>query len=160
MIRTLQRIVEIADGGRRGPLSKDVFPDGISLVIAPAGAAHLPKLVGLIDRMTRSLAAGVEAVRTAELPKLEAARTQLDTPAQAYTAARDAYLAAFGAEKATRDEHPLTVTSPMGTVRALFPRRSPAPGRHFPESSTGSPASADEDDADDGDTDPVVHADA
>ena len=160
VIRTLQRVLEIADGSRRGPLSKDIFPDGITPVIAPAGAAQLPALVGLIDRFTKSRVAGIDAVRTAELPKLDAARTRLDTAAQAYKAARDAYLDAFGTEKAIRDEHRLAVTSLMGTVRALHPGDKQRQDVIFPESTTGSPAGAADDDTDDADTDPVAPADA
>ncbi len=119
-------------------------------------------LVGLIDRFTKSRLAGIDAVRTAELPKLDAARTRLDTAAQAYKAARDAdaYLDAFGTEKAIRDEHRHAVTSLMGTVRALHPGDNQRQDVIFPESSTGSPAGADEDETGDADTDPVAPADA
>lgn len=152
-IRSFQRVTEVADGGRRGPLSQALLPDGVSPVVAPSGAGQLPALVSLIDRVTNSRAAGVDAVRDAELPKLTAARTQLEAAVAAYKSARDAYNAAFSAERAIRDEHRLAVDALMGTVRSRFPGDKQRQDVIFPDVAVSSGSDGGEDT--DTDSDPV-----
>jgi hypothetical protein len=120
-IRSFHRTCEIADGGRRGPITTAAFPDGVSTVVAPAGAKQVKPLKDLIDRVTTSRAGGVAALRDAELPKLHAAITTLETSVAAYEAARRAYYEAFTTELAIRDDHRLAVDRLMGQVRATFP---------------------------------------
>lgn len=147
-VRGYQRAVEIADGGRRGPLSAALLADGITPAVAPSGAAQLPALQKVIDTLTHSRASGVDAVRSAELPKLEAARTQLETAITSYQGAREAYNAAFAAERAIRDEHRLAVEALMGTVRSLLPGDRDLQDIIFPEVSVSRGSSGDDTDSD------------
>lgn len=151
VIRAFQRATEIADRGRRGTLSKALFPEGVSPVVGPAGAAQLPALDSLIDRFKKSRVEGIDAHRAAELPKLEAAQAQLSTAVEAYKTARKAYLDAFGTERAIRDEHRLAVTALMGAVTQAFPGDKALQDIIFPDSSVTNGLDAD----DDADTDPA-----
>ncbi len=121
VIRSYQAAAKIADGGRVGPISKAVLRDGVSKVVAPAGARQLPALEEVISDLNNARVEGIEAFRDAQLPTLEGARTRLDTAVTTYQDARKAYLDAFAVEKALRDEHRLAVDAMMGTVRSLFP---------------------------------------
>ncbi len=147
-IRRFSREVEIADGGRRGPLAQALIPDGITPLIAPFGAKQLELLRGLVERVEKSRAPGVDGVRTEELPKLKAALTALETAVDAYESARRAYLAAFGDELAVRDEHRLAVERLMGQVRAIFPGDRKRQDLVFPDVEVSSGHA--EDDASDG----------
>jgi hypothetical protein len=157
VIRAYQRAAEIADGGRRGPISQATLPDGISPVVAPSGSRQLPALVALIKRLKNARVEGIDAFRDAELPKLEAARTQLETAIAAYQAARTAYNEAFAVEKAMRDEHRLAVDALMGAVRAAFPGDKALQNVIFPDATVsrgvGDDADDDDDDVDAVDTD-------
>lgn len=154
VIRSFQRSAEVADGGRRGPISESVLPDGVTPVVAPAGARQLPALTQLIERLTTSRVAGVESLRDAELSTLTAAQTQLDSAVATYKAARDGYNAALATERGIRDEHRLAVDAMMGTVRSLFPGDTARQDVVFPDVSVSSGK-----DAEDTDSDPVPGTD-
>jgi hypothetical protein len=120
-IRLFVREAEIADGGRRGLLTVALVPRGVTPLVAPFGPKQVQPLAELIERLENSRVEGADALRAAELPKLQAARTALETAVEAYDAARKAYLAAFAEELAVRDDHRLAVDKLMGQVRATFP---------------------------------------
>jgi hypothetical protein len=121
VIRSYQSAAHIADGGRRGAISKAVLSEGSTPVTAPSGARQLPALIDVIRDLDNARVEGIDAFRTAERPKLEAARLQLQTAVDTYQSARAAYHDAFAIEKGLRDEHRLAVDAMMGTVRHAFP---------------------------------------
>jgi hypothetical protein len=120
-IRMVHRASEIADGGRRGPITIALFPDGLGPVVAPYGTRQIKPTEDLIDRLTRCNLAGVDAFRTEWKPKLDASLASLKNTAADHQGARDNYLDAFRAELALRNEHYLSVDKLMGLVRAAFP---------------------------------------
>lgn len=148
-LRTFLRAAEIADGGRRGPITQAVLPDGITAAVVPAGAQQLPALGAVIQRLKNARVEGIEALRESELPKLEAAYTQLETAVHAYEAARKAYLDAFAVEKAMRDEHRLAVDALMGVVRTAFPGNRTVQDIIFPDSGVSRGIREDDEDDDD-----------
>lgn len=150
VLRAFQHSAEIADGSRVGPISKSVLPDGVTPVIAPAGARQLPALDEVIRLLNASRVEGIGPFRDAELPKLTAARTQLEAAVTAYNTARDAYNTAFATERGIRDDHRLAVDAMMGTVRSLFPGDTQRQDIIFPEKAV---TSGEDDEATD--TDPV-----
>lgn len=141
-LRVFKAKLGVADGGRRGALSQAIFPDGVMAVVGPSGAAQLPVLTALIERVKNARQSGIDPVRDEELPKLEAAEDALKKAVAAYQVARDAYHAAFAKEQALRDEHRLAVTAIMGTVQSLFPADKRRQDVIFPEPSVASPKSS------------------
>jgi hypothetical protein len=121
-IRMAHRAAEIADGGRRGPLTEALFPDGLGPVVAPFGTRQIKPTEALIDRLTRCKLPVASDFRTEWKPKLDASLAALSAAAKDQQEARDAYLDAFRAEIALRDEHYLAIDKLMGLVRAAFPR--------------------------------------
>jgi hypothetical protein len=121
-IRMTHRAAEIADGGRRGPLTETLFPDGLGPVVAPFGTRQIKPTEALVDRLTRCKLPAADAFRTEWKPKLDASLAALSAAAKDQQEARDAYLNAFRAEVALRDEHYMAIDKLMGLVRAAFPR--------------------------------------
>jgi hypothetical protein len=132
-LRQFGRAVEIADGGRKGPLYGELIPRGLAVLVAPGGRKQHKPMVELMDRLTRSRKAGVEPLRTEWLPKIQAAATALETAIGAYDAAFKAVLDAFKNEMDLRRDHELSVDKLMGEVRALFPRDRETQDAIFPE---------------------------
>ncbi len=120
-IRMAHRASEIADGGRRGPITIALFPDGLGPVVAPYGARQIKPTEELIDRLTRSKLAGIDAFRTEWKPKLETSLETLKDTNTDHQNDRNAYLDAFRAEVALRNEHFLSVDKLIGLVRSAFP---------------------------------------
>jgi hypothetical protein len=120
-IRSAGKAAEIADGGRRAIIFKAAFPEGVGRVVAPAGKRQIAPTEQLIERITKSKAAGMDAYRAEWLPKLDAALKSLKTAAEAYTAAYTAYVSEFATELALRQAHFVAVDQLMGQVRAAFP---------------------------------------
>lgn len=121
-IRMTHRAAEIADGGRRGQLTEALFPEGLGPVVAPYGTRQIRPTEALIDRLTRSKLPNAEAFRNEWKPKLDASLAALTAAASDLQTGRDAYLDAFRAEVALRDEHYMAIDKLMGLVRAAFPR--------------------------------------
>jgi len=154
VLRAYRASAKIADGGRIGPISKATLPKGVTVVTAPSGASQLPALNEVVRDLVNARVEGVEAFRAAELPKLEAARTEIETAVAGYQSARDAYFAAFAVERAMRDEHRLAVTAMKGTVASLFPDDKRIQSVIFPDSTvTRGTASDDEVDDDESNED-------
>lgn len=148
LLRSYQAAAKIADGGRVGPISKAVLRGGVTVAIAPSGASQLPALNQVIDDLVNARVEGIEAFRAVELPKLEAARTALETAVTEFQTARDAYYSAFAVEKGMRDEHRLAIDALMGAVRNVFPGDRRRQDTVFPEASVARGKVA-EDEADD-----------
>ena len=121
-IRVFSRAIEIADGGRRGPLFEAIFPRGLSPVVAPRGGRQIVPTRALIEALERCTLAGAEALRTEWKPRLEAALAAL-VEADARVSAADANLQdAFRRERALREDHARAVDVLIGAVRSAFPR--------------------------------------
>ena len=121
-IRKVHRAVEIADGGRKkGPIATFLFPEGLSPVVAPYGMRQIAPTEKLVGDMKRCKVAGSEAFCAEWLPKLEVSLGRLTATADAYKAARTAYVNAFQDEVALRAEHYHAIDKLMGLVRAAFP---------------------------------------
>jgi hypothetical protein len=120
-IRMVHRASEIADGGRRGPITIELFPDGVGPVVAPYGTRQIKPTEDLIDRLNRCKLPGIEAFRTEWKPKLDASLTALKDADTEHQTARKAYLDAFRTELALRNEHFRSVDKIAGLVRSAFP---------------------------------------
>jgi hypothetical protein len=132
-IRASARAAEIADGGRRGAIFEAIFPDGLTPVVAPKGAKQIAPTQALVDRLTHSGLAGIDAYRSEWLPKLTTSLAELQGASDGVTTANEAYLAAFQKELNLRREHHAAVDQLMGHVRAAFPRDKAKQDLVFPE---------------------------
>lgn len=133
VIRASARGAEIADGGRRGPITKEVFPKGCTPVIAPSGKAQIQPLRDLIRHLQQSKLPGIDAYRNEWLPKLGAALEALEDAAVLHDAAAAEHDRAFQEELALRQAHYHEVDRIMGVVRAAFPRDRDLQDTIFPE---------------------------
>lgn len=149
MIRMTHHGAQNADGGRRGPITAALFPDGVSAVVDPKGAEQIKPTEELVDRFQRSKLAGVTALGASWLPQIQPALDRLRAAASAHQAATAAYQAAFREEAALRDEHLRQVERIMGLVKAAFPGDRARQDVIFPEVARGKRVV--EDDAEDED---------
>jgi hypothetical protein len=133
VIRQCARAAEIADGGRKGPIFAETFPQGLSVVVAPAGRKQLQPTLDLIDRFTRSRKPGIEALRGEWVPRLQSVAEALGTSINRYDADVTAVVNAFKTEVVLRQEHELAIDKLMGEVRALFPGDRTTQNAIFPE---------------------------
>ena len=140
-LRAAWRAAEIADGGRRGPISKAAFPDGLAPVVAPNGARQIGPTEQLLDRMAKSKVEGMDAFRAEWAPKIEASLTVLRTADTDHKAAHKAYVDAFGTELALRQEHYRALDKIVGGVRSAFPGDRAKQDLVFPEAESATTAS-------------------
>ena len=131
-IRSAARAAEIADGGRRGPIFGAAFPDGLRSIVMPKGARQIPPTRDLIDRITKSKVAGIDAYRAEWQPKLSAALSALEAASTAYSATARGHRDAFTTELSLREQHLHLIDQTMGHVRAAFPRDSDRQNLVFP----------------------------
>jgi hypothetical protein len=120
-IRVFSRMVESAEGGRRGPLFGALLPEGLTAVVAPAGRRQIKPTEALIARVDHCTLPGADALRSEWKPKLQAALKGLTDAAAAFEKASAAYVAAFGKELGLRAEHRRIVQKCAGVVRMAFP---------------------------------------
>ncbi len=146
-IKACGKSAEIADGSRRGPVFKTLFPQGVGPVTAPAGARQIPPTDQLLSRMTKSKNAAVTAFAAEWQPKIEAPLATLKAAGDAHTAALKADGLAFVEELALREEHAHTVDRLMGQVRAAFPRDRAKQDLVFPAVDDGGASASDAADA-------------
>ena len=146
-IRMANRAAQIADGGRRGPVTADLFPEGLTPVIAPKGAGQIKPTEALLGRFARSKLPGVAALGAEWVQRIELGLALLRGAADAHKAANDAYVAAFQTEIGLRNEHARQVDRLMGLVRATFPNDKATQDVIFPELEVG-PAAAEEEEDD------------
>lgn len=132
-LRSTARAAEIADGGRRGPTFKEVFPDGTSNILNHKLAAQTGPAKGVVDRLTKSQLPGIDAFRNACLPKLTVMLTKLQAASDDFRAARDTYNDLFETELAMREQHRREVDALMGKVRAAYPSDKTKQDVVFPE---------------------------
>jgi hypothetical protein len=140
-IRAAWRAAEIADGGRRGPVSKAAFPDGLAPVVAPNGARQIGPTEALLDRMAKSKVEGMDAFRAEQAPKIEAALSALRAADTDHKAAHKAYVDAFGTELGLRQEHYRALDRIIGGVKAAFPGDRAKQDLVFPEVESAAAAS-------------------
>jgi hypothetical protein len=143
-IRILNGAAQIADGGRRGPVTADLFPEGLTPVIAPKGAGQIKPTEELLGRLTQSKLPGVIALTGEWIPRIEAGLATLVAADTAHQNANKAYLAAFKVEIAFRNEHARQVDRLMGLVRAAFPNDKTTQDIVFPEIEAESIAASEE----------------
>lgn len=120
-IRSAHRGAEIADGGRRGPVCKALFPDGLAAEVKPKGAALAEKITKLRDRMQNSKLPAVAEYRKAWLPEIQPDLDAHTTATAEHKAATKDYVDAYAVELAARAEHRRIVDRIAGEVRATFP---------------------------------------
>lgn len=132
-IRMVENAAQNADGGRRGPLTGALLPDGLKPVVAPKGAALIKPAEDLLDRMTKCKLAQAAAFRAEWTPTLEVPLEALRQASAAYDSAKTAYVNAFAEELSQRAEHARQVDRLMGLVRAAFPRDRAKQDVVFPE---------------------------
>lgn len=147
LIRTCSKAAEIADGGRRGPVFKAAFPEGVGPVIAPLGARQMKPTEKLLERLEKSKDAAVVAFAAEWMPKIAAVLAKLKAAAEAHTAARKAHDQAFAEEVALRTEHRRSVDRLMGQVRAAFPGDRDRQNIVFPQMDEGGADGEDEGEA-------------
>jgi hypothetical protein len=135
VIRQAFCAAKLADGGRRhaGPITAALFPRGLKPVVVAKGRAQLQPTKDLITRLTLARVGGIDDYRAEWLPKLKAARQDLEGVIAAYDAATEAHDQAFLLEKALREEHYVEIERIMGRVRTAFPRDRELQDSIFPE---------------------------
>jgi hypothetical protein len=120
-IRVFSRMVESAEGGRRGPLFGALFPEGLWPVVAPVGRGQIKPTEALVARLEHCSLPGAGELSSEWKPKLQAALKGLTDAATAYEKATAAYVAAFGKELGLRAEHRRVMQKCAGVVRMAFP---------------------------------------
>jgi hypothetical protein len=121
-VRMVAKVAQLADGGRTGPVSKAIFPNGVTPEVTPSGGQQLKTANALIERISAAKLPEVARLREEWLPKLTGARDQL---ASALKAREDLYqklAMARAAEQAARDDHLMAIEKLMGQIRATFPK--------------------------------------
>ncbi|EYF07908.1 hypothetical protein [Chondromyces apiculatus] len=132
-IRMTHNAAQNADGGRRGPLTIALFPEGLTEVVAPKGAAQIAPTEELLDRFAKSKLPAMVPLRAEWVPRIETELARLQQAAATYEAARKAYVDAYTEEVAQRAEHARQVDRLMGLVRAEFPRDKAKQDVIFPD---------------------------
>jgi hypothetical protein len=132
-IRTAARSAQAVDGGRRGPFSVELFPDGVTPIVEPSGLGMVQPLRDLINRLEKSKRSNIDAYRTEWMPKLKDALANLQGAGATSEAARNAHRQAFEDEKILRVAHRREVTRIMGLVRAAFPDDTATQASIFPK---------------------------
>lgn len=148
-VRSFVRQAIVADGGKAGPITKAVAPQGITPIIAPRGRRQIPVAQKFVSDVAASKAAGVRELRIAAFAPVEAAFERLVAAGAAYEAAQSAYLSAFTVELAERAAHRTHMKHCVAMIRAAFPddrerQRVVLPDADEPR------VRSDDDDADDG----------
>lgn len=151
IIRMTHHGAQNADGGRRGPITVDLFPEGVSPAVTAKGAEQIRPTEELVGRFQRSKLAGVAALGASWVPQIQPALDRLRAAATAHQAARAAHLAAFREEVAVRHEHLRQVDRIMGLVKAAFPGDRARQDVIFPDVGRRKGAAEAEDDVEDED---------
>lgn len=136
--RMIHGAAQIADGGRKGPITEALFPEGLTPEIRPKGAAQIKPSEELLGRFAKSKLAAVADLGATWVPRLAADLAALRSAAETHKNANDAYVDAFKTELAERAEHARQVDRVMGLVRAAFPRDKARQDLVFPEVERGS----------------------
>lgn len=121
-VRLVAKTAELADGGKRGPISRGLLPDGMSPLVAPVGTAQLQTTKDFVLRAKACTVPGAEKVCAETLPRVEEAMGQLETAMKARQAAEAVYVSARAAEVAAQQDHELMIEKVMGLVRSTFPK--------------------------------------
>jgi hypothetical protein len=132
-IRAIHGAAEIADGGRPGPVTEDLFPGGLAAAIAQRGADQIAPAEELLGRFTRTKLHSVISVAERSCPKLRAGIARLKAAAAAHNVTDQNYVRAFKAEISLRSEHARQIDRLMGLVRAAFPFNKAKQDIIFPE---------------------------
>ncbi|AKT40857.1 hypothetical protein [Chondromyces crocatus] len=149
-IRMTHSAAHIADGGRRGPVTIALFPDGLTPVVVRRGSAQIKPCEELLGRFSKSKLPGVVQLAATWMPRIQTALTSLKASSTSYEGARKAYVDAYAEEFAQRAEHARQVDRLMGLVRAEFPRDKAKQDVIFPDPTRDKsvPAEEDEDEED------------
>lgn len=146
--KILAKSTEVADGGRKGKLYDEMFPKGLSSVVAPSGRGQLEPTKALLERLKISRTEAIEPLRAEWLPRLEELLAELDAAVTNYNKTLDDESAAFRVEKTLREEHETMIDKLMGEVRAEFPRDRATQNAIFPNVSSRTSKSVRDDDED------------
>lgn len=133
VIRACAHAAEEADGGKGGPIFKSILKDGLNAAVKPDGVQQIPATQTVIKDMNESAAYGIDAFRTAWLPRLQDALAVLQKAADVLEARRKDYLAAFSDENALRNQHRTAIERLQGQVRTAFPGNTALQDLVFPE---------------------------
>jgi hypothetical protein len=140
MIRGVRRHAELLDGGRVGPLTTAVFPDGLVAETVPTGERQERRARALLARVHELGTANAETLRAQMLEPLAAAVETFAKSRASYDAAFEDVETRFARERLARDAHRLQVERTMAHVRALFPDDPSMRELFFPDVSRSSRA--------------------
>jgi hypothetical protein len=146
LIRRFARAVEIADGGRRGPLFAELFPEGVTPVVSPVGTRQVDPTQALLGRLSSSKQSGVEALREKWLAPLQDGVARLQEAAQTHATTAAEYRTALQQELALRQEHARVVDRLVGQVRGTYPQNRAAQDAVFPTNASRRAVDRDGDD--------------
>jgi hypothetical protein len=132
-IRKMAHAAEIADGGRRGAISRTLFPEGITGLVVRTGEPQHAVALQLVTRLKACTAPGTEPVLGEWLPRIEQSTAELGAALQERARLANAYAIALAAEEAAREDHDRAIDKLMGEVRALFPKDRERWNLIFPE---------------------------
>jgi hypothetical protein len=140
--RSAFRAAEIADGGKRGPIARAIFPDGLKSLVVPTGETQLAVSQQFITRAKVCSVPGVAPMLAEWLPRIEQATANFQAALQERDRLATARAVAVAAEEAAREDHERAIDKLMGEVRAIFPKDRRRWDLIFPELSGGSRAAA------------------
>jgi hypothetical protein len=157
-IRTFARMVEVQEGGRRGPAFRAVFVDGLDAAVTPRRRAQARELRNMIQRLSECVLPAAVAVAGEWLPRLTGAAERFEASLAAHETALAEYDAAFRTELTRRGEHSRVVDELIGRVRALFPEDRSRQDAVFPvvDSSSSSKGATEEEEPASPTTEPTV----
>jgi hypothetical protein len=134
-LRSMWRASELADGGRRGAISRALFPEGLNPLVIPTGESQHTTVEQFAILAHACTVADADKVLGEWLPRLEEANAKLKIALQERERRATARAVASAAEESAREDHALAVDKLMGEVRAIFPKDRKRWDLIFPDAS-------------------------
>lgn len=138
-VRVLRRQAELLDGGRVGPLTLAVFPDGLVAETAPTGEHQERRARALVARVRELTVAHADALRAQALDALVIALDAFSTARAAYDTANASVSSRFAKERLARDAHRIQLQRTIGEMTTLFPDDRAMRDLFFPDVRTPGP---------------------
>jgi hypothetical protein len=140
-VRTLQRIVELADGVKKGRLATAIFPEGVTPIIRSAGATQVSEMRALEGRL-EAIGSQWESAAS-ERAKLASERQRYEAALAVRRAADEAVEDMRARRDAAKVQFLDTYAQVTAQVKAAFPRDHAMQDLFFDDLSNRGPAESD-----------------
>jgi hypothetical protein len=150
-VRAAASATEIQTGGKKGPVYREMFPNGLTPLIIRSGEPQLQVADSFLRHLTSCKAQGAETVIAEWRPKLQQARDTLASALADRKTAEAALALAREDEQGAKREFSRSIDKMIGQIRQLFPENRVRQDLIFPslvessvDSSIGGPADSEE----------------